>query len=187
MNKNSYFQYPSPLRNHIIHHHIKTLSPMSGELLLSNKFKKIGWILLIPSAIMGIYLSILNVEPEWLNSKVFALIHSEPFGRWQFFSFIEVNLTNTLTAVLFIIGGVLIGFSKLKREDESVSRIRLSSLLWAVWVNYLLLLIAFLFIYGTAFLTIMIYNMFTVLILFIGRFHFMLYKKEMHRTHDKSN
>lgn len=159
---------------------------MSGELLLSNKFKKIGWILLIPSAILGIYLSILNFEPEWLNSKVFALIYSEPFGRWQFFRFIEVNLTNTLTGVLFIIGGVLVGFSKLKREDESFSRIRLSSLLWAVWVNYLLLLIAFLFIYGTAFLTIMIYNMFTFLILFIGRFYFMLYKKNMHLPPEKS-
>ncbi len=159
---------------------------MSGELLLSNKFKKIGWILLIPSAILGIYLSILNFEPEWLNSKVFALIYSEPFGRWQFFRIIEVNLTNTLTGVLFIIGGVLVGFSKLKREDESFSRIRLSSLLWAVWVNYLLLLIAFLFIYGTAFLTIMIYNMFTFLILFIGRFYFMLYKKNMHLPPEKS-
>ena len=71
---------------------------------------------------------------------------------------------------------MFVGFSKEKREDEFIAKLRLSSLLWAVWVNYVLLLFAFLFVYGTSFLTVMIYNMFTVLIIFIVRFNYILYK-----------
>ena len=61
-------------------------------------------------------------------------------------------------------------------EDEFIEKLRMTSLLWAVFVNYILLLVSFLFIYGTAFLNVMIYNMFTVLIIFIARFNYILYQ-----------
>ena len=67
-------------------------------------------------------------------------------------------------------------FSKEKNEDEFITEIRLSSLLWAVCVSYTLLLVAFLFVYGSPFFEVMIYNMFTVLIIFIVRFNYILYK-----------
>ncbi len=76
----------------------------------------------------------------------------------------------------FIIGALLVSFSKEKNEDEFIAEIRLSSLLWAVWVSYILLLVAFLIVYGTPFFEIMVYNMFTVLIIFIVRFNYILYK-----------
>jgi hypothetical protein len=47
---------------------------------------------------------------------------------------------------------------------------------WAVLVNYLLLFIANWTVYGFNFLNVMIYNMLTVLIIFIVRFHFVLRK-----------
>jgi biotin transporter BioY len=78
--------------------------------------------------------------------------------------------------VVFIIGALLVGFTKEKHEDEFIAELRLSSIFWAVWVNYIILLAAFLFVYGTPFLTVMIYNMFTVLIIFIVRFNFLLNK-----------
>jgi ABC-type Fe3+-siderophore transport system permease subunit len=106
-------------------------------------------------------------------------------GKKRLFSFIDVNITNTIIGVLFITGALLVGFSREKREDEFIAGIRLSSLLWAVAVNYLLLLLAFIFIYGTPFLDVMLYNMFTVLILFIARFHYMLYKNSKPLTDEK--
>jgi len=69
-----------------------------------------------------------------------------------------------------------VSFSKEKNEDEFIAEIRLSSLLWAVCVSYTLLLVAFLFVYGSPFFEVMIYNMFTVLIIFIVRFNYILYK-----------
>ena len=88
---------------------------------------------------------------------------------------VETNITNTLIGVLFIAGAMLVAFSREKQEDEFIGKLRLFALLWAVCVNYALLLIAFIFIQGFAFLTVMVYNMFTVLILFITRFNYLLY------------
>jgi hypothetical protein len=149
---------------------------MSTKLLFPNKLKLIGWWLLIPATILGLILSFTDFEAFPLNAKVFAIFNSEIFEKGQSFSFIKTNITNTVVGALFIVGAMFVGFSKEKREDEFIAKLRLSSLLWAVWVNYILLLLAFLFVYGTAFFTVMMYNMFTVLIIFIVRFNYILYK-----------
>lgn len=149
---------------------------MSSKLLLPNKFKTVGWFLLIPAAITGVILSFTGFEANWFTCKVFAIFNDPIFGKSQMFRFIETDVTNTVVGTVFIIGAIFAGFSKEKTEDEFIAELRLSSLLWAVWVNYILLLLAFLFVYGTAFLTVMIYNMFTVLIIFIVRFNYLLYK-----------
>jgi len=107
---------------------------------------------------------------------VFAFFYNEILSKPHYFAFIETNITNTLVGMLFIIGALFVGFSREKREDEFIANLRLSSLLWAVLVNYVLLLLAFAFVYGDAFLNVMIYTMFTVLIIFICRFNYILFK-----------
>ena len=154
---------------------------MTQALLLPNRYKKIGWMILIPATIMGIILIISDFETQWFSTRVFA-IFSDEIKSGQFveggkvFSFIHTNITNTVVGVLFLIGAMLTAFSREKQEDEYIEKLRLSSLLWAVWVNYLLLLLAFIFVYGFAFLNVMIYNMFTILIIFIARFNYILYQ-----------
>jgi LPXTG cell wall anchor motif len=87
-----------------------------------------------------------------------------------------VNLTNTIVGVLFIVGALFVGFSRKKSEDEFIANIRISSLFWAVLLNYTLWLVAFMSIYDLGFLQVMIYKMFTALGLFIIRFNYILYK-----------
>ena len=149
---------------------------MSKSLLLSNKFKKIGWIVLVPSFIIGLYLTVTGVEPDWLRGNMLSVFPSLSGDRY--FTIINVHLVNTIVGLLFIAGGLLVGFSKEKNEDEYISRLRLSSLLWAVLVNYALLSVAFVFVYDTAFLSVMVYNMFTVLIIFIIRFNYTLFRSK---------
>lgn len=149
---------------------------MSHELLFPNKYKGLGWALLIPSFIFGIFLILSNYEASFLQLKMFSLFPSEFFGERKYFSMVSVNITNTLTSIVFLVGCLLVGFTKEKYEDEFIAKIRLSSLLWAVLVNYVLLLLAFIFVFGTSFLNVMIYNMYTVLLIFIIRFHYLLYK-----------
>lgn len=158
---------------------------MTTKLLLPSKYKTIGWFVLIPATIMGIIISFTGYDANWFSTKVFALFNDETFGKNQFFSFIQTDITNTVAGILFIIGGLLVSFSKEKNEDEYISKLRLSSLLWAVAVSYLLLLLAFIFVYGTAFLNVMIYNMFTVLIIFITRFNYILYKNSKTMSDEK--
>jgi hypothetical protein len=149
---------------------------MLNQLLLPHKFKRIGWYILIPAAILGIILAIKGFEGLSLQGKVFAFYGDGLLGKPRFFTFIHASFTNTLIGALFICGALLVGFSKEKQEDEFISKLRQSSLLWAVLVNYIVLLFCFVFVYGTAFLSIMVYNMFTVLIIFIGRFNYVLYR-----------
>ena len=150
---------------------------MLNKILLPHRYKKIGWIILIPSAIAGIVLSYTGFEGYQLQARVFAIFSDgEVFSSMQSFNFIDTNITNTLAGVAFIAGAMMVSFSKEKNEDEYIAEIRLSSLLWAVFISYALLLLAFLFVYGTPFLSVMLYNMFTILIIFIIRFNYLLYK-----------
>jgi len=148
---------------------------MPHKLLLPNRFKLIGWIILIPTTILGVLLSLNDFNVFSIKAKTFAFLFDKGLGQTTSFGIIETDLTNTIIGILFIIGAMLVGFSKEKIEDEFIAKLRLSSLLWAVWVNYILLFFCFLFIYDSFFFNVMIYNMFTVLIIFIARFNFILY------------
>lgn len=149
---------------------------MPSEFLLPNKYKLIGWCLLIPVSILGIILTFNDLEIFSIKAKTFALVNEAFFEDSSFFQVITTNVTPTILGVLFIIAALMVGFSKEKKEDEFIASVRLSSLVWAVWVNYILLFLCFALVYGGSFFTVMIYNMFTVLIIFIVRFHYILYK-----------
>lgn len=158
---------------------------MSTKLLLPNRYKTLGWIILIPATILGLILVYNEFGAEWLNARVFAIATDGTLSNHRYFSFTYTNITNTVIGSLFIMGAMLVSFSKEKNEDEFIAELRLSSLLWAVCVSYLLLLIAFVLVYGTPFLDVMVYNMFTVLIIFIVRFNYLMYKNSKTATDEK--
>ena len=158
---------------------------MKTKLLLPNGYKKMGWIILVPSLIMGIVLLATNFEALGLRATVFAIYGDEIFGDTVIFGLLKTYVMPTLVGVLFIIGALLVAFSKEKREDEYIASLRLSSFLWAVLVNYLLLMFCFLFIYGGGFFSVMLYNMFTMLIIFIARFNFLLYRNSKTISNEK--
>ncbi|MDB5278791.1 MAG: hypothetical protein JWR61_3746 [Ferruginibacter sp.] len=158
---------------------------MSTKLLLSNRYKKIGWVILIPATILGLVLAYHEFAAAWLWCNVFSIANEGTESHYLYFSFRYTNITNTVIGSIFIIGAMLVSFSKEKNEDEFIAELRLSSLLWAVCVSYLLLLISFLLVYGTPFLDVMVYNMFTVLIIFIVRFNYLMYKNSQAATDEK--
>ena len=90
---------------------------MTTKLLLPHQFKTIGWIILIPATIAGLLISIGDYEAEWLNGRMFAFFHDQPLGSSTNFRVIETNLTNTITGLAFIVGAMMVGFSKEKIED----------------------------------------------------------------------
>lgn len=158
---------------------------MKPKLLFPNQFKRIGWFILVPSTILGILILFFDFELEFLNSKVFY-IYSESFlSPGNTFGFDSNNITNEIVGILFIIGSIFVAFSRESHEDEFISKTRLESLVWATYANYAILIFCFLFFYDFGFFYVMIFNMFTILIFFITRFYYILYKSNKSLSYEK--
>jgi hypothetical protein len=67
-------------------------------------------------------------------------------------------------------------YSKEKQEDEYISTIRLHAMQWSIYTNYIILLMANLFVYGAGFLYIMMFNLVTIPAIFLIVFHYRLYR-----------
>lgn len=147
---------------------------MKTHPLLPHRFKILGWILFIPAAIAGIFFLATEARPAFLNFHLPAVLQQLNGTDTN----AHVNLTHTVVGIVLIIGGLLLMLSKAQQEDEYISELRLNALLWAVVVNYLLLLLAFMLVYDFNFLHVMIYNMFTIILIFILRFQYLLYQAQ---------
>ena len=151
---------------------------MEKSYLLPHRFKKIGWFLLVLGLVMGVAMRFFGIDADYFGRIPFFGIVSGDFlsSDKDFFEVVENGFLDEVVAVLIILGGILVGFCKTKVEDEFISQIRLSSLVWSVYVNYGILFLAVLLIFDTPFIDVMIFNMFTVLLFFIARFHLLLHK-----------
>ncbi len=144
--------------------------------LLSNRFKKVGWVLLIAAIVFVIADSVLDIDSEMFTFNVFSVFSAAGLGDGTWFVVSQQDISYTLFSCLFIGGGLLIMFSKERAEDEFIQSIRLNALMWSVLVHFVLLMIAFLSVYGLPFLSVVVYNTYTVLVIFILRFYYLLYK-----------
>ena len=147
---------------------------MKTNYLLPNKFKTTGWILFILGLIAGIFFYMGDYDSDALSIKVLS-IYNDPFigGEKGFFNLIENSILDELIALAIIIGGLLVGFSKEKVEDEFIYKLRKDSLVWAIIFNYVVLIFTILFVFDFTFFDVLVFNMFTPLIFFIVRFNFL--------------
>jgi hypothetical protein len=143
---------------------------MESKLLLPNRYKRIGFTLLIPSLALGILVRFFDFQFSFLTLNFRkTTIHGNNFNLDD-----NINLTDELALTGLITGLLLIAFAREKTEDEFIAHTRLESLKWAVLINYILLLIATWLVHGFAYIDVMMYNMLTVLIIFIIRFNYVL-------------
>ena len=150
---------------------------MNTKLLLPAKFKKYGWLIFLPSVVIGILHMIIEFNLDFLDINVFAITFGASTSpNRELFGFIEDNILDEILSLSVIIGGLVVAFSKEFDEDEFITKMRLECLVWAFLWNYGLLAIAFVLFYEFSFLSIMVYNMFTPLILFIIRFNWLLWR-----------
>jgi len=159
---------------------------MKLNFLFPSKFKRIGWFTLIPSAIIGLLILIYEYEPSFLDFNVPAIFVDELFSvNKKTFRMVTNNILNEILGVLIIISTFFVAFSKEKSEDEYISKIRFESLAWAVYFNYAILILTLLFIYDFAFLWVMVFNMFTVLLFFIVRFNWQISKLKKSASYEE--
>lgn len=155
---------------------------MKTKFLLPYAYKRIGWILFFPALILASLVFFGDCEPEWLDVKVIKVFPEEmslfsgkeetkgPVG------ISENNIANELAGMFLLVSCMLLVFSRTRDEDEFIMKLRLESLLWAALVNGLLVLFAIIFTYDFTFFYVMVFNLYLLFLLFIARFHWVLYK-----------
>ncbi len=155
---------------------------MQTKFLLPNRLKYIGWAITIPAFV----LMILNLQYgftfKFLDYAAKG-VQKISFDNGFLFNIQYNNFTDEIGSLVLLTGLLLIAFSKEKDEDERISKLRLESLLWAVFINSVFIAISIIFFYSELFLKIMAYNICSTLILFIIRFNLTIYfeRKEINK------
>jgi len=148
---------------------------MKNNFLIPNKFKLLGWILFSTFLLFSIYCQYFDFEIPG-----FQLYYP---ADDNFISPSGYNLTNEVAYLGTILGLLIICFSREKNEDELINSIRLNAFQWSVLANYIVLIILIFSFYGLGFVFIMAYNSLTMLIVFIMRFYYGIFK--LNRTDEK--
>ncbi|WP_053977370.1 hypothetical protein [Mangrovimonas xylaniphaga] len=151
---------------------------MEANYLLPHRFKTIGWILLIVGLIIGAVLLWFGYESNLLTVKVLSIYNEDSILNETkgFFKLVDNSIVDELAALMIIVGGLFVGFSRETIEDEFIYKLRSESLVWAVVFNFVILILAILFVYNFTFFHVLVFNMFTPLIFFIVRFNFLKHK-----------
>lgn len=118
------------------------------NLLLPHKFGWIGWIILIPSAILGFDM-LFSLLPDWNGISTTGMV------------------LNNIAIIGVTTGFIFVGFAKKKDEDEYSMALRLDSLLKAVYLSYGLLIATSLIWYKLKFVVVMFMLLFCVLALYL--------------------
>lgn len=137
---------------------------MKRDMLLPYGFKRIGWVLLVPTLLFGILMWIdgFNGFPSFLlppeTTDARALLDSPTADR----------ICNNVVLIGILAGALFIACSRERIEDELIGRIRLNALLAAFYANIAITVVAALCVYDLDFLSVMIYNLFTMPLLFVA-------------------
>ena len=119
-------------------------------LLFPHRFKPVGWVIFAITAAIGAYILFTDNTDSYL--------------------------LNNIAIIGTCIGAILATCSREKVEDEMIQQIRLNSLLIALYINYAILIVCSLTIYDLDFLNVMLYNMFTILLIFMAVYHWKIWR-----------
>lgn len=139
---------------------------MKRDYLLPTRFRLWGWVLLVPSLFLGVWvMGYIDSLDNWLANNV----DSNLFVGFLSGYMDEVAVVGLTLALLFI------GFARRRQEDECVAALRLRALTGAVWIEYGMLVAGTLLVYDWAYLDFVAYNMFMVLVTFVILFYGLLW------------
>jgi len=147
------------------------------NLLLPYYFKLIGVFLLVT----GIALAIFYI---WFDFRftipVFAVY--SVFLETKIFETFRTNFADELTLLFLICGLGMIVFSKQKTEFAELDLIRFKALSLAVITNTVFLLLSVIFVYGSGFMGILVFNVISLFVFYLILFFFIKRKKSVEKS-----
>jgi len=146
---------------------------MKKPYLLPNYFKKIGWLLAVPSLIILI-LSVLEIFSVNFDFYFYGLSKDVVFFNTSskcIYSMNETSFIITILPIIIVIGLIFISFSKEKIEDEMITQIREKSFVWAIVISSIVFVLGTLFFYGIIYLYFLGGFIYLIFLLFILKYH----------------
>ena len=165
---------------------------MNTKLLFPHRYKKVGWLLLVPGLLLTIVslIALLFPEDSWMMKNLNFLNGKTVFSKWVVvenfgklfpsnteFKFDTQDFTNEILITIAVIGFLLVAFSKESQEDEYIATVRAESLIWGFYVNIFYLFVATWLTYDFNFLTALYWSLVIPPIIFLVRFHWFIYLK----------
>lgn len=125
---------------------------MKRDFLLPHSWKKWGWIVTAPSAVLAFCLLwSIDLWPDMYKA----------FG----------GFIDEIVMTLLVIGLLIVAFSRERDEDEYTARLRMSSLIWSMTVNYAVLIIVTWCVYDIDYLFVILVNVFMPIVLYVMIFN----------------
>ena len=146
---------------------------MKNSLLLPSRYAMIGWITFLVFSVLAYFILFHEFEiPGFMIRS-----NTDPDSSLtRHMGFYNNNLTNELAIFGTIAGLLMVCLARHKNEDEYISQLRLKAWQWAVLINYALLIIINLASYGLAYYAVVFFNSYTMLVIFIAKFYYSMYK-----------
>ncbi|WP_157966110.1 hypothetical protein [Cognataquiflexum aquatile] len=144
---------------------------MLTKLLLPYRLKFIGLALLLPMTLLLILSGVHEYELSWLTWDGFRKTGDLFYGS-------DENFTYEFAYIGTFLSMFLIAFSKEKIEDEYIQKLRLDSLLLAFYLYSLISILGTLVFYSFDYLLFMGYNTFSLQLVFIIRFRWVMYRQQ---------
>ena len=129
-------------------------------LLFPHRFKKVGWVIFPFILILDIVMMIL-IHTELPQNATGVVLKTLNFVNSNAELFTNIAIIGSIICMLFIT------CSREEVEDEMISSIRQQALLVALYVNSAILILASLLFYSLDFLNVMLYNIFTIPLIFM--------------------
>ncbi|REG94611.1 hypothetical protein [Algoriphagus antarcticus] len=142
---------------------------MLTKILLPHRFQKIGWLLFLPAVTLAFMTMFIEFEFSWLQIN--------GVRESGLFESTDENLTNEVALVSLFLSLFFIAFSKEKLEDEYIQKIRLDSILFSCYGYFLLNVIGAVLFYGVEYFSFVMFNMFSIPVLFIVRFRWIMFRQ----------
>ena len=151
---------------------------MKTQFLLPTRFKKLGLCLLVPFVIMAV---LECFGSETLTPYIYwrlplPAIYDGFIGEGEWFSIVKESVYNEIWIIGLLLSLTFIALAKEKDEDEMISKIRLESMAWALWVTMVLFALETLWVFGFAYMESSFLTLFIYLIIFIVKFNYEMLK-----------
>ena len=151
---------------------------MKTQFLLPAKFKKLGLFMLVPFVLMA---ALQVFGGECVDSHTYwelplPAIYDGIIGDGKWFTMTIDTIYDEIWTIGLLLSLTFIALAKEKDEDEMISKIRLESMAWSLWVTVVLFALETLWVFGFAYMESTFLTLFIYLVIFIVKFNYEMFK-----------